>query len=168
MTHLTCSLIQDGVVPLSHLSVTEVGPGIRQNRGVNTSDEARRAFVAVVDDDQRILGSLESLLESADYGVRLFSSATALLGSGNLQEIDCLISDVGMPVMDGFELARAVQVRRPGLPVILITGRPDLLTRSPRDWPLHCRVFKKPFNGQELLEAVRDALRSPNFGTPNR
>jgi FixJ family two-component response regulator len=122
------------------------------------TDHPRRSVVAVVDDDRRILESLEILLESADYDVRPFSSAAALLESGGLGEIDCLISDVGMPVMDGFELGRAVQAARPGLPVILITGRPDLLNRSPLDWPGHCRVFKKPFNGQELLTAVGDAL----------
>ena len=133
---------------------------------MSTTDGRRRSTIAVVDDDQRILGSLEILLESADYDVRLFSSATALLESGGLQEIDCLISDVGMPVIDGFELARAVQAGRPGLPVILITGRPGLLNRSPLDWPRHCRLFKKPFNGQELLMAVGDALRSPHFRTP--
>ena len=133
---------------------------------MSTTDDPRRPIIAVVDDDQRILGSLEILLESADYAVRPFSSATALLESGGLREIDCLISDVGMPVMDGFELVRAVQVARPGLPVILITGRPDLLNRSPLDWPRHFCLFKKPFNGQELLTAVGDALRSPDFRTP--
>ena len=106
-----------------------------------------------------ILESLEILLESADYGVRLFSSATALLESGCLAEIDCLISDIGMPVMDGFELVRVVQAARPGLPVILVTGHPDLLNRSPPDRPGHYRLFKKPFDGQELLTAVGDALR---------
>ena len=133
---------------------------------MSTTDEPRRSIIAVVDDDQRILGSLEILLESAGYAVRLFSSATALLESGGLREIDCLISDVGMPVMDGCELVRALETARPGLPIILITGRPDLLNRSPPDWPRHLRLFKKPFNGQELLTAVSDALRSPHFRAP--
>ena len=48
------------------------------------TDHPRRCVIAVVDDDQRILESLEILLESADYGVRVFSSATALLESGCL------------------------------------------------------------------------------------
>ena len=133
---------------------------------MSTTDDGRRSIIAVVDDDQRILAALEILLESADYDVRLFSSATALLESGALHEIDCLISDVGMPVMDGFALARAVQAATSGLPVILITGRPDLLNRSPLDWPRHCRLFKKPFNGQELLKAVGDALRRSHVCTP--
>jgi FixJ family two-component response regulator len=133
---------------------------------VSTSSDGRRSIVAVVDDDQRILRSLALLLESADYDVRLFPSAAALLESGGLPEIDCLISDVGMPVMDGFELGTAVQALKPGLSVILITGRPDLLHRSALDWPRHCRVFKKPFNGQELLKAVGDALRNVHVRTP--
>ena len=128
-------------------------------------DHPRRSIVAAVDDDHRILESLEMLLESADYEVRLFSSAQALLESAGLLEIDILISDVGMPVMDGFELVRVIQAARPGLPVILVTGRPDLLNRAPLDWPRHCRLFKKPFNGQELLTAVGDALRSPHLPT---
>ena len=129
-------------------------------------DDGRRSIVAVADDDQGILESLGVLLESAGYDARLFRSATELLESGAVQEIECLISDVGMPVMDGFELARAVQAGRPGLPVILITGRPDWLHRSPLDWPRDCRVFKKPFDGQQLLKAVGDALRSMHCRRP--
>ena len=123
----------------------------------------RRFVIAVVDDDRSVLESLEMLLASAEYHVRLFSSALALLESGGLREIDCLISDVGMPVIDGFDLARTVQAARPELPVILITGRPDLLNRSPLDVPSHYRLFKKPFNGPELLTTVGDALRGPHL-----
>ena len=123
----------------------------------------RRFVIAVVDDDRSVLESLEMLLASAEYDVRLFSSAPALLESGGLREIDCLISDVGMPVMDGFELARTVQAARPELPVILITGRPDLLNRSPLDVPRHYRLLKKPFNGPELLTTVGDALRGQHL-----
>ena len=126
------------------------------------TDHPRRAVIAVVDDDPGMLESIESLLTSADYEVRLFSTATALLESGGLPEIDCLISDVAMPDMDGFELARVVHAARPGLPVIWITGRPDLLPRSPLNLPGINRVFKKPFDGQELLTAVALMLEGPS------
>ena len=133
---------------------------------MTTTGHPRRMVIAVVDDDLSVLESLEMLLASAEYDVRSFVAATALLESGSLREIDCLISDVGMPVMDGFELARIVRAARPELPVILITGRPDLLNRSPRDEPGHYRLFKKPFNGPELLTAVGDALKAPHKRTP--
>ena len=112
--------------------------------------------IAVVDDDQRILESLTSLLESADHAVRPFFSATGLLDSGCLLEIDCLISDIGMPGMDGFGLLRAVQAARPELPVILITGQADLLDRiSPVELGQY-RLFTKPFHSEELLTAISD------------
>src|ERR1700730_18632370 len=119
--------------------------------------------IAVVDDDQRILESLKNLLESADHAVRLFASAKALFESGCLAEIDCLISDIDMPVMDGFELLRAVRAAMPELPIILITGFPDMLNRLQPIGPAHYRLFKKPFNGQELLTGVSDALRNPRL-----
>ena len=119
--------------------------------------------IAVVDDDQRILESLKNLLESADHGVRLFVSAAAMLKSGCLAEIDCLISDIDMPVMDGFELLRVVRAARAELPIILITGHPEMLNRLLPNGPGHYRLFKKPFNGQELLTAVSDALQNPQL-----
>jgi len=130
------------------------------------TDHPPRFTIAVVDDDQGILESLEGLLESADYAVRLFVSAAALLESGSLAEIDCLISDINMPVMDGFELARVVCATRPDLPIILITGHPEMLDRLPAIGPGHYRLFKKPFDGEELLAAVSDALRNPKRRSP--
>lgn len=112
--------------------------------------------IAVVDDDHRILESLKNLLESADHTVRPFASAAALLDSGCLPEIDCLISDIGMPGMDGFDLLQAVQAARPELPVILITGQDDLLGQMPPVGLGQYRLFKKPFDSEELLTAIND------------
>ena len=114
--------------------------------------------IAVVDDDQRILESLQNLLESADYAVHSFASAAALLESDWLAEIDCLISDIDMSVMDGLELLRVVRAPRPELPVILITGHPELLNRLPPMGPSHYRLFKKPFADDVLLSAIRHAI----------
>jgi FixJ family two-component response regulator len=112
--------------------------------------------VAVVDDDPRVLESLEDLLESAGYVARCFASAGALLGSG-LSGVSVLITDIGMPGMDGFELRDMVKETHPDLPVFLITGRHEIADQD--------RVqgisgfFRKPFDGQILLAAVGNAIR---------
>ena len=123
------------------------------------TDVRRAAIIAVVDDDERILGSLELLLGSADHEVRLFDSATARVASGSLAEIDCLISDIAMPAIDGLELMRVAHDVRPELPVILVSGHSDVVDRLPPARSSHCRLFRKPFDGEELLAAVSEALR---------
>ena len=121
--------------------------------------ESARFVVAVVDDDDRTLESLADLLEAAGYDVRLYTSAKAVWTRGGLSDIDCLISDIGMPEMDGFELRRLALSERPELPVILVTGRPELRAQDSSNIELD-RYFEKPFDGRQLLAAVRAALGS--------
>jgi FixJ family two-component response regulator len=117
-----------------------------------------RKLVAVVDDDPRILESLRELLESAGYEVALHASADSLL-TGGVATIDCLITDVGMPVMDGFALRDQVKRLRPELPVLLISGRRDLTDgESALQGADH--FFRKPFDGTALLAAIEKALRN--------
>jgi FixJ family two-component response regulator len=122
--------------------------------------------VAVVDDDHSILQSLEYLLESADYTLRVFASAAVFLDADCLSQIDCLISDIDMPDMDGFELLLRVSAARPNLPIIVITGYPDRLGRLPAAGGSKPRVFTKPFTGHELLAAVGDAIRNASIARP--
>jgi len=121
--------------------------------------EPARFVVAVVDDDHRTLESLADLLEAEGYDVRLYSSATMVWTRGGLSEIDCLISDIGMPDMSGFELRRLALTERPELPVILITGRPELRAQDSSNIERD-RYFEKPFDGRQLLAAIRQALGS--------
>ena len=121
--------------------------------------ESARFVVAVVDDDHRTLESLADLLEAAGYVVCLYTSAKAVLTRGGLSDIDCLISDIGMPEMDGFELRRLALSERPELPVILITGRPELRAQDSSNIERD-RYFEKPFDGRQLLAAIRAALGS--------
>jgi FixJ family two-component response regulator len=114
-------------------------------------------MIAVVDDDPRILESLENLFESAGYGVRKFSSAKSLIDAG-LADVGCLITDIGMPSVDGFELHDFVKKVRPDLPVFVITGR-DVVGDQQRALVNGVSgFFRKPFDGPALLGAVDDAL----------
>ena len=116
-----------------------------------------RPVVAVVDDDPRLLESLEELLESAGYVARTFSSARQLLISG-LSGLDVLITDIGMLGMNGFELRDLVKRTRPELPVFLITGRHEIADQGRAQGI--SGFFRKPFDAQALLAAVGDSLRN--------
>lgn len=119
--------------------------------------------IALVDDDPRLLESLENLLESAGYAVRSFPSALALFQAG-LSDIDCLITDISMPAMDGLELVRRVKQARPDLPVFLITGRHEIGDLQRAIVNEISGFFRKPFNGPALLSGIGEALRSQTGG----
>jgi FixJ family two-component response regulator len=115
-------------------------------------------MIAVVDDDPRVLESLENLLESSGYRVRTFSSASALIEAG-FGDIDSLITDIGMLGIDGFELHGLVKNARPELPVFLITGRHEIGDQQRASASDISGFFRKPFDGPALLAAVDGALR---------
>ncbi len=115
----------------------------------------RRPLVAIVDDDARMLESLADLVESAGYASRTFFSAGSLLADG-LSEVDVLITDIGMPGMDGFELRDWVKKTDPTVPVFLITGRHEIADQDRAQGI--SGFFRKPFDAEALLAAVRDAL----------
>lgn len=124
--------------------------------------------IAVVDDDPRVLESLQDMLESSGYSVRTFPSAKALIDAG-LTDIDCLITDIGMPMMDGFALHDLVKKARPDLPVFLITGRHEIGDQQRASAKDIRGFFRKPFDGPALLAAVEKALRaSPGSKTFTR
>jgi FixJ family two-component response regulator len=119
-------------------------------------------IVATVDDDPRIRESLESLIESADLKVRVFSVAEDFLRGDLVAETSCLVTDVRMPEMDGLELQRRVRLERPELPVIFITAHHENRIKQ-RAYAQGAALFmRKPFEADELLRAIKLAVsKSP-------
>jgi FixJ family two-component response regulator len=118
----------------------------------------RKRRVAVVDDDPRIRESLDSLLSAAGYDVELYESGEQILKEEGLGQIACLVSDVRMPGIDGFQLYRRAVAAYPGLSVILISAHHD---RSVREQAIRENVFAyfyKPFDGTEFITAVNAAV----------
>ena len=131
-------------------------PAVR-GRKIVVSTPAK-PIVAVVDDDSRVLESLEDMLELAGYRVRLFVSAKQFLDTA-IAEVDCVISDIGMSGADGFELQQAIRNSRPTLPVILITGRHEFATAEHEAARGGRLLFEKPFDTRELLAAIGSELQ---------
>ncbi len=127
----------------------------------------QRFLVGIVDDDPRVLESLEELLAAGGYKPLPFPSAEAFLEANEHQPVDCLISDIGMPGMSGWELLMVARKRYPELPVVLITALDEEhINDSSKANGARC-LFRKPFDGRELLNALDGILNSVQPDTPS-
>jgi FixJ family two-component response regulator len=119
------------------------------------------SLISVVDDDESVRESLQSLLRSVGFAVKVFASAEEFLNSNHSGDSDCLILDVRMPGMNGFELHSRLLDGHREMPVIFITAHGS-------DEGVRSRALKsgvvaylvKPFSEDALLSAVRTALSS--------
>jgi two-component system response regulator ChvI len=117
--------------------------------------------LAIVDDDKRVLDGLRGLLESVGYLARTYRSPKAFLSSGDLSAYDCVITDISMGSMDGFELEQAVRGRQPEMPMILMTGRSDIEDRGFAGADERRVFMRKPLNSKVLLQAITRLLAFP-------
>jgi FixJ family two-component response regulator len=118
-------------------------------------------LISVVDDDESVRESLQSLLRSVGFAVKVFASAEEFLNSEHRAHTDCLILDVRMPGMNGFELHSRLVDSHPDMPVIFITAHgSDEGVRSRALKSGAVAYLVKPFSEDALLSAVRTALSS--------
>jgi two-component system response regulator FixJ len=114
--------------------------------------------IYVIDDDDAVRQSLEFMLKAAGINSRGFDSAKAFMMV--LPEISsgCIVTDVRMPDITGIDLLRHVKKTNPDLPVIVITGHGDISLAVEAMKIGATDFLEKPFDGQQLLTAVRSAL----------
>jgi FixJ family two-component response regulator len=112
------------------------------------------AVVAVVDDDHSIRETTKDLLESAGLNAAAFASARALLDSGLLPHISCLIVDMRMPEMSGLALHEHLMASRHSIPTILVTAYPDERVRARAASAGVTACLAKPFTDIEVLGCV--------------
>ncbi len=121
--------------------------------------------VYVVDDDPAMRDSLDFLLGSAGFNVRVFDSAQAFLDELAKLEPGCVVTDVRMPGINGMELLRRVNSGARKLPVIVMTGHGDV--------PLAVEAMKlgaldfleKPFEDERLIGMIETALSEQQNGS---
>jgi len=115
-------------------------------------------IVFVVDDDAAVRDAVERLIASVGIRVQTFGSTREFLGSKRPEAPACLVLDVRLPDTSGLELQRELVEAKIQIPIIFITGHADV--------PMTVRAMKagavefltKPFRGQELLDAIQEAL----------
>lgn len=113
--------------------------------------------VLVVDDDPGILRLVGRILRSAHYEVVPATTFSDAMAAFQTWHLDAVVSDIGLPDGDGLALAKALRETDANLPVVLITGHPDLETAIAAVGSGATRFIVKPFKNEDLLEAVHEA-----------
>jgi FixJ family two-component response regulator len=124
-------------------------------------------MVLVVEDDDSMREAIERLLNAAGFESTVYASADALLAHGVDANSACVISDLRLPGMSGFELLAALRERKLSLPFILITAHdvPGLHEKATACGA--AAYLPKPFRGTKLLDIVRAVIESAPSSRPH-
>jgi EAL domain-containing protein (putative c-di-GMP-specific phosphodiesterase class I) len=142
---------------LTHPSESEPADAFRDDRMGEWG--LRPIQVLLVDDDEVVLRAYGRTLQRMGYEVALAGdgpSAEALLEG---RRFDVVVSDIGLPGLDGLQLLRAIRQRDLDVPVILVTGEPSVQTAADAVEFGALRYLVKPVDPEELRKAVRHAAR---------
>jgi PAS domain S-box-containing protein len=128
---------------------------------INTDSPVRPARILVIDDDERVLAVLKEMLTlegheiitgaSGEEGLELFNRDISA-GEG----INCVITDLGMPGMDGIEVGKKIKMVSPNTPVILLTGWGAFMEEEKPEYV--DRVLSKPPTMEELRAAIEAVM----------
>jgi CheY-like chemotaxis protein len=121
--------------------------------------------VLVVEDEAAIREVARRVLAAHGYRVLLAEGGVAALAIIEREPgaIDLVVSDLVMPTMSGRDLAGRVTTRRPGMRFVFMSGYASNILDSLDASDQAVRLIEKPFSGQQLLAAVRDALDEPDI-----
>jgi FixJ family two-component response regulator len=110
-------------------------------------------IIAIVDDDESVRRSLHRLVQAAGYAVETFASAADFLAWLPRGQAACLVLDVHMNEMSGFELQQRLAV-----PVVFITSHDDASTRVRIEKSGAVGHLWKPFDEAAVLDMIRRAV----------
>jgi EAL domain-containing protein (putative c-di-GMP-specific phosphodiesterase class I) len=118
-----------------------------------------RGRLLVVDDDDALRGMMRELLEGAGYDVTVAADGTKALEVLKNGAFDAILSDVVMPDLGGLELLRSVRERDLDIPVVLLTGNPDVESAARSVNYGAFRYLIKPVESAELIGVAGEATR---------
>jgi FixJ family two-component response regulator len=132
-------------------------PAFRQHGADAMSVQS--ASVIVVDDDASVCQATHRLLSAAGFHAHMYYSAEALLASAAVDGKTCLVLDINLPGLSGFELVEHLEAHGSGiLPVVFITAydQPAYAIQARRREAL--AYVLKPFSAVDLIAAIRGVM----------
>ena len=115
--------------------------------------------VCIVDDDPSVCKALTRLIKLAGFKVKSYTSAQELLDEKQLGSIDLLLLDIKMPDMNGFALQEHLAVIGFNISFIFMTAHDDNTTRTIAMKKDAVAFLQKPFDENDLLEAINIGLK---------
>jgi FixJ family two-component response regulator len=131
-------------------------PGL-EHRGVG-GPRTPPARVGIVDDDVRLLRALQRLLQVSGVTAITFDSGEAFLDALPTPALDCLVLDVRLGALSGFDVHDALVMRGESLPTIFITAHDEPATRQRARRAGAVAYLRKPFDEDSLISAIQSAL----------
>ena len=118
----------------------------------------RQAVVAIVDDDAEVRVALMRLLSSAGFATETFASGVDFVHSVATHVPACVVLDLHMPGLSGFEVQQELIEHHPDVPVVILTGH-DSAEAKRRALSLGAKAYlSKPVDDEALLLAINQTL----------
>lgn len=115
-------------------------------------------LIAIVDDDRFVRTALQRLVASDGFAVEVYPSGDAFLQSVEDHEPDCVVLDLHMPQISGFEVQRRLGAGHARIPVVVITGNDSPEARRRALDGGAKSYLCKPVDQKTLLDAIRAAM----------
>lgn len=115
-------------------------------------------MIYVIDDDESVRKAFKRLLRSVNLEAETFSSAEEFLKSLKPNKNSCIIIDIRMPGLTGFDLQRKLMAQGSRIPVIVISASDDAQVREQARDLGAVAFFRKPIDDQALLDAITWAI----------
>jgi two-component system response regulator FixJ len=114
--------------------------------------------VFVVDDDAGLCESLRALAQSVGLAVEVYPNATVFLENLTSEPLGCLVLDVRLPGTSGLDLQEELIARGADIPIIMITGYPDVAVAVQAMKNGAFDFIEKPFSMQRILDSIQRAI----------
>jgi CheY-like chemotaxis protein len=142
------------------ISLPKAGPSLTVEQACKSGSSPESSKLLIIDDNPEILEVLRDMLRLKGHRVTATNSGPEALHLIESQDYDLILTDLGMPAVSGWDIAKSVKAKDPHVPVILATGSSDQYDED--DLTASCvdRILSKPFNWDRLIETVADLLNS--------
>jgi two-component system, LuxR family, response regulator FixJ len=118
---------------------------------------ATAPYVAVVDDEAPVRKALSRLLRLAHYETRSFASGDEFFAALAARRPDCVVLDVNMPGLTGFDVYFRLKAEHIDVPIVFITASDDPAFEQ-QAWDAGGALLRKPFSNEVLLQAIGEVL----------